>query len=295
MKEYNLNIAGYNIRFESAANGPELIPSERFSKSIITKPDPDVLITVHSGDCNLPKGARRVFHAPLFEEDEGTLIRRSRKFWSVYKHHSRIFIKTTFPFSPTKNKGILVLSLTFMCWDLWLTGDVTEADPMEYPLDALILYYLTIIFGDVMIHASGVNNAGKGYLFSGVSGKGKTTLARLWFKTGAAVINDDRLIIRKRGAQYLMYNTPVYTNDEPRESPVSKIFIIEHASENRQVRLTGAAAVSRVMANCIQQNWNREIIARLMGTVSIMCSTVPVSQLFFRPDRRIIEYLLENE
>lgn len=294
MREYNLNIAGYNIRFESAGDGPDLIPSERFKKSLIDKHDPDLLITVHSGDFPLPKGTRRVFYAPLIEED-GTTPKRTTKFWSVYKYHSRFFLKTTFPYSSTKYKGILVFYLTQMYWDLWLTGGVTEADPMEYPLDALILYYLTIIFGDIMIHASGINNAGKGYLFSGVSGKGKTTLAKLWFKTGAMVINDDRLILRKRGARYIMHNIPVYTDDEPRESTVSKIFIIDHHPENRISMLTGAAAVSQVMANCIQQNWDREIIARLLGSVSIMCSLVPVSQLFFRPDRRIIEYILENE
>jgi len=47
-----------------------------------------------------------------------------------------------------------------------------------------------------MIHASGVNNAGHGYIFSGVSGKGKSTMAKLWDNSGARVIHDDRLILR---------------------------------------------------------------------------------------------------
>ncbi len=166
---------------------------------------------------------------------------------------------------------------------------------MEYPLDALILYYLTIFYGDIMIHASGINNTGRGYLFSGVSGNGKTTLAKLWYRSGAVVINDDRLILRKRGGGYVMYNIPLYIDDEPRESPVHKIYLIGHGEENRQVLLKGASAVSHIMANCIQQNWNKEIIARLLGSVSIMCSTVPVFRLSFVPDRRIIEYILENE
>ena len=74
-----------------------------------------------------------------------------------------------------------------------------EIDPFEYPLDGLILYYLTVINGDIMIHASGVNNAGEGYLFSGVSGKGKSTMAKIWDNYGAKVIHDDRLVIRKTG------------------------------------------------------------------------------------------------
>ena len=69
-----------------------------------------------------------------------------------------------------------------------------------------------------MIHASGVYYNGRGYLFSGVSGKGKTTMAGLWDNIGAQVIHDDRLIIRSIDGVYRMFNTPVYRNDEPRIS-----------------------------------------------------------------------------
>ena len=37
-----------------------------------------------------------------------------------------------------------------------------------------------------------------------------------------------------------MYNTPVYNNDEPHESPFNKIFIIEHGIENNLVPVRGA-------------------------------------------------------
>jgi hypothetical protein len=295
MRNYTLNIAGYNIRFESQENAPELIPSPRFKNSIRKKADADLLIRVHGDDPSLPRGARRVFHAPYFGENDGTISETGNNFWSVYRYSSDIYVKTIFPLLSTKNKGILRLSLTDLKWDLWLKGHSGEADPMEYPLDALILYYLTIFYGDIMIHASGINNAGRGYLFSGVSGKGKTTLAKLWYKTGATVINDDRLILRKNGGGYVMHNIPFYIDDEPRVSPVHKIYLIGHGQENRQELMRGASAVSHVVANCIQQNWSREIIAQLLGSVSIMCSTLPVFMLSFVPDRRIIEYILENE
>ena len=170
-----------------------------------------------------------------------------------------------------------------------------EVDPLEYPLDGLILYYLTVIKGDILIHASGVNYNGTGYLFSGVSGKGKTTIARLWENNGAKVIHDDRLIIRKTESGFRMYNTPVYNNDEPQESTLNKLFIIDHGTSNRIVHVRGAVAVSLVMANCIQHNWDSEIITRLLGAVSIMCGTVPVVRLLFKPDRSIIDDILENE
>jgi hypothetical protein len=295
MRNFNLNIAGYNIGFEATANGPELKPSERFRRNINQNNGSDILIRVHSEQFNLPKGAERVFRAPYIEEINGITFNNDSNFWSVWKYHSELYIWTIFPLSSFEKNAVLKFSLTSMEWDLWIYGALDEADPFEYPLDGLILYYLTVINGDIMIHGSGVNNAGSGYLFSGVSGKGKSTIAKLWENSGARVIHDDRLIIRNTGNGYKMFNTPVYNNDEPRESALDKIFIIEHSDKNKLVKLKGAEAVTSVMANCVQHNWGPDIIARLLGSISIMCGTIPTVRLSFKPDRSVIDLILENE
>jgi len=295
MRKYNINIAGYNIGFESSADGPELIPSERFLRYITTDNRCDILIRIHTGSINLPEKAERVFHAPYVEEINGIQIRQKPNFWSVWKYSSNLYIRTIFPLSSSEKSAVLKFSLTTFDWDLWIDGEEKESDPFEYPLDGLILYYLTVIYGDIMIHASGVNNLGHGYLFSGVSGKGKSTMARLWENSGAKVIHDDRLIVRNTANGYRMYNTPVYKNDEPRESPLDKIYIIDHGVANKLVHVKGATAVSLVMANCIQHNWGPDIIARLLGSVSVMCGTIPTGKLFFIPETDVINHILKNE
>jgi hypothetical protein len=295
MRNFNLNIAGYNIGFESSANGPELKPAARFLKSIDDNTGSDILIRVHSEPFNLPEGAERVFRAPYVEEINGIQFNNETNFWSVWKYHSGLYIWTIFPLSSTEKNAVLKFSLTSMEWDLWIYGAQDETDPLEYPLDGLILYYLTVINGDIMIHASGVNYAGHGYIFSGVSGKGKSTMAKIWDDSGAKIIHDDRLILRNTGGVYRMFNTPIYNNDEPRESILNKIFIIEHGTENMLVPLKGANAVTQVMANCIQHNWGQDIIARLLGSISIMCGAVPTSKLFFKPDKSVIDLISEHE
>jgi len=295
MRNYNLNIAGYNIGFEASANGPELKPSVKFLKNISQDKGSDILIRVHSEPFELPKGAERVFRAPYVEEINGIQFNNETNFWSVWKYYSGLYIWTIFPLSSTEKNAVLKFSLTSMEWDLWIYGAQDETDPFEYPLDSLILYYLTVINGDIMIHASGVNISGHGYLFSGVSGKGKSTMAKLWDEAGARVIHDDRLILRNTGGVYKMFNTPVYNNDEPRESILDRIYIIEHGAENMLVQLKGANAVTQIMANCIQHNWGADIIARLLGSISIMCGTVPTAKLFFKPDRSIIDLIREHE
>jgi hypothetical protein len=295
MRSYSLNIAGYRIRFESEDNGPELLPSEKFTGYLKNNGENDLNITVHSGKFELPSEAVMVFDAPYVEEINGVRFKKSDKFWSVHKLHSDIFIKTTFPLSSGRKHAILKFSLSERNWDLWFNKGVKETDPMEYPLDGLVIYYLTVMYGDILIHASGVYNAGRGYLFSGISGKGKTTMAKLWDRSGATVIHDDRLVIRFTGMQYEMHNTPVYRNDSPSKSVLNKIFLIEHGRKNELIRVSGAQSITMVMANCIQHNWNQEIIARLVGSVSLMCTSISVFRLSFKPDRSVIDEILENE
>ena len=272
------------------------MPSKRFLNYIYNDTDYDVFIKVHFGNFDLPQHSEKVFEAPYVEEIDNIRIKKSDDFWSVYKNQDDLFIKTGFPLSSDNKSGILKFSLKSREWDLWIEGSGKSADPMEYPLDGLILYYLTVIHGDIMIHASGVvSNAGHGYIFSGISGKGKTTMARLWDNSGARIIHDDRLILRNAGKGYIMYNTPVYQNDRPAEAPFSRIFIIEHGEENELIPVSGASAVSMVIANCIQHNWDPELIAGLLGSVSEMCAKIPVSRLRFRPDISVIDHILENE
>ncbi|HBE41326.1 MAG TPA: hypothetical protein DDW27_09005 [Bacteroidales bacterium] len=295
MKNYNLNIAGYKIRFENTSDRTDIIPSERFSKYISTENEYDFLIRVHTGKIIIPEGAKKVFDAPYIEEINNIRIKKSDDFWSVFQDRDDLFITSILPQSPDNSRATLKFSLKEKEWDLWIDTQYRTIDPMEYPLDGLILYYLTAINGDIMIHGSGVNHNGTGYLFSGISGRGKTTMAKFWDNFGAEIIHDDRLILRKTGTGYFMNNTPVYKNDEPRESPVSVIFLINHGEENTMIPVRGALAISMVMANCIQHNWNEDIVKGLLKSVSQICTTIPVYQLWFKPDESITEYLVKNE
>jgi hypothetical protein len=295
MRNYNLNIAGYNIRFESSADGPDIEPSKRFRGSMCGECLPDIYILVHSGSHKIPKTAEKLFHAPFVEEINGVQLRHKTNFWSIWKYRADLFIYTIFPLLTPEKNATLRFSLISREWDLWIESDDEVIDPFEYPLDGLILYYLTVIHGDILIHASGINHKGHGYMFSGISGRGKSTIAKLWEAAGAKVIHDDRLIIRESEKGYRMYNTPVYNNDTPRMSPLNKIFLIEHGMKNRLTPIKGALAVSSIMTNCIQHNWGHDIIAKLLGSVSVMCTRIPVERLYFKPEPGIINLILKNE
>jgi len=294
MKQYSLNIADYIIKFESTENGPELVPSQRFLRNISDGEEYDILIKVSYGNAILPENAERMFHAPFVEEINGIPVRHKTNFWSIWKNDKDLYISSVFPLCQDDRNALLKFSFESRVWELTIKCNVGEVDPLEYPLDGLVLYYLTVINNDILIHASGVTYNNTGYLFSGISGRGKTTLAHIWEEYGALVIHDDRLVIRKRPEGFTMYNTPVYANEVPRKTLLNKLFLIEHGISNDITNIKGAVAVSLLMVNCIQHNWGREIIARLLASVTSLCETVPVMKLSFVPDRSVADYILKH-
>jgi hypothetical protein len=300
MNNLILNIANYRIKIKSLDY--DLDPGKRFRNFI----EPNypaatriggltVDIRVYYGTPDLPYGAECVFHAPFIEETDGHRTEKNPEFWSIWKNNDDLFIKTSFPLSKGNKKALLKFSFDSAEWHLYIdSGNEKCIDPLEYPLDGLVLYYLSVIKGDIMIHASGVNHKGKGYAFSGVSGKGKTTMSALWKKAGATIIHDDRLILRKTAEGFRMYNTPVYDDEEPVHSGIDSIFIIEHGRENTLSRLEGAYAASALLANCIQHNWSREIISGLLQSATGLCSEVPVYALSFKPDTSVIDQIVHE-
>ena len=179
--------------------------------------------------------------------------------------------------------------------DYQTAGTIAEApitvNPLPYPLDGLLFYFLFSRTGDIMIHGSGVSCQGRGWLFTGRSCSGKTTLARIFDRAGDSVIHDDRLVLCRSEDGWMMHNTPVYRNDEPRSAPLDHLWIIRHGSANVSEPVTGAEAVAMILANSIQQNWDRVAAARLAAAADDLVSSVRVSRLSFLPDGTIREYL----
>jgi hypothetical protein len=219
-----------------------------------------------------------------------------QKFYSIYKVGNELgFIIYN---QQTKNEiqQIALLDSTFTHWKVYskLTPD-NHILALKYPLGPIVMLYMTLNSDAVLMHASCAYDGTSSRIFSGFSGAGKSTISQLWAAFGNSIINDDRIIIRKQQNGYFVHNTPMYYKDMPKKAPLSSIYLISHFPENKAKRITGALAISKVMAFCIQNNFDRQFIQSRLNFFSELCLQIPVYELGFVPNESVVNYVLANE
>ena len=167
--------------------------------------------------------------------------------------------------------------------------DILSIDPLFHPLSALLLVHLARKNKAFLIHASGVFKNEKGALFTAVSGTGKSTMAQLWQKNGATVINDDRLWIEQVEGRWQMFSTPMVWYAQPAlNAPVHQVFLISQAAQNQISPLKRLAASMRVMSNCIQHLYNSKVTDQHLDTVLRFTKEVQLYDCGFKPDQDIV-------
>ena len=174
-------------------------------------------------------------------------------------------------------------------------NDESFISPLSYPLGALIMYYLTLNSNAFMIHASGVWDGETGRIFSGFSGVGKSTMAKIWEEEGAHIVNDDRLIVREVNGEYFMYNTPMPYADLNKQAQVSKFYFPFHAKKNSAEKLSGAQGLSQLMAFCFQHNYDKKYTEHLITQLERITQLASTYKLGVVPTPSIIDFIRSVE
>ena len=114
------------------------------------------------------------------------------------------------------------------------------------PLDEVFMVHLLARGHGVEVHGGGVVLPdGRGWLFVGVSGAGKTTLSRMWrAEPDVRVLSDERIILREEGGEIWMYGTPWHGDGhiaEPGRARLDRVFFLRHGPRNALTAVPSAS------------------------------------------------------
>ncbi len=160
----------------------------------------------------------------------------------------------------------------------------------------MVIYALaTADKNTALFHAAVVSYHGKGYMFLGRSGTGKSTHARLWLQhiEGTELVNDDNPVVRiDDNAKVTVYGspwsgkTPCYRNVS---FPLGGIVLLSQAIHNKITRLNGIRAYASIIQSISGMRWDKRIADGLHETESELTALIPIWQMHCLPDSEAAE------
>ncbi|HYP21234.1 MAG TPA: hypothetical protein VEY08_14275 [Chloroflexia bacterium] len=152
-------------------------------------------------------------------------------------------------------------------------------------LRQFLAYLLPLEGRGCLLHASGVALDAQAAGFFGVSGSGKSTIARL---APGAVLTDESLALLRYGGQWIAHTTPFWGDYDPGPSsvesaPLAGLFHLVKAERDRVTRLTWQEAVRGLSQSLMYQVRDPAYEAALFRQACALASEVPCYRLEFRP------------
>jgi hypothetical protein len=166
-------------------------------------------------------------------------------------------------------------------------GERVILNPFTYPLDQILL----MIFLDgegFTTHAAGALVEGRGLIFPGVSGAGKSTVTRLLAGDDRfLLLSDDRVVLRRKNDNVRVFGTP-WPGDagvaKNAEGPLAAILFLARGGEGAISTLTREEALRRLLPVISVPWYDRKLTEASLSFCEKLLDAVPAYELSFRLD-----------
>ena len=205
-------------------------------------------------------------------------------------HHAAegyIFECQPFPGKPTAGK--MFADAAFKNASLQLTG---TSDLFAFNNAMMLMFnFSTARLGALEMHSSVVVKDGRGYMFLGKSGTGKSTHSQLWIKNldDVELLNDDNPILRLLpDGSARVYGSP-WSGKTPcykqKSAPVGAIVHLKQAPYNKIERVPVIQAYVSLMESASSFRPFKALADGWHATMEGICAAVPFYRLECLPDR----------
>ncbi|MGC2495621.1 hypothetical protein [Candidatus Binatus sp.] len=178
-------------------------------------------------------------------------------------------------------------------WDpVSMRGSVRQA-AYPYAIDSVMRIVHSLVLaerGGFLVHSASAVRNGRAFLFSGVSGAGKTTISRL-APPDVTLLTDEISYVRRFGERYDACGTP-FAGDLGRageniSAPIVGLYLLVQGRHNVASRIGAADAARRLLRNILFFADDANRVEQLFGSACDFVSRVPVYELTFQRDEKV--------
>ncbi len=226
----------------------------------------------------------------------GSLLFDSGAVWSLHQSQDGYRIECRSEAFGSDPYKVATFDPTFTRGTIHLREDVAQLNPLDYPLDEVLIANLLGRGRGVELHSCGViDQEGRGRLFVGVSGAGKTTTARLWADHATGTVSDDRVIVREHQGAMWMFGTPWHGEAELSLAggvPLAGVYLLAQADGNELRTLSAVEAVARLFGCTFPPFYDERALDFTLAFLQRLTSAVPVRELRFTRDPGAVAVVL---
>jgi hypothetical protein len=256
--------------------------SETVSRFAVTEGKPDIDITIDVMPSDLPPPGKLLFESGAvwraYDDGGGFRIDCWSDLFGEAPYKSAFFDREL------REGRILVRGDAYL----------ETMHALDYPLDEVMIAHLLGRGRGVELHGCGIiDRDGRGQLFVGQSGAGKTTTARVWLSEGHYdIVSDDRVIVRFINGEWRMFGTPWHGEAElsaALSAPLAAIHLLVQASRTELVSLPPAQAAAALFGCTFPPFYDAEALNFTLECLERIVRDLPVRALRFLPDRSVID------
>jgi hypothetical protein len=177
-------------------------------------------------------------------------------------------------------------------WDARTRRGWVRQAPNPYAIDTVLRIVHTLVLaeeGGFLLHAASAVRSGQSFLFTGVSGAGKTTISRL-APSNVAVLTDEISYIRRRPSGYRAYGTPFSGElarvGENLSAPFGALYFLEKGPVNSLEPIDDREAARALLRNILFFSHDEQLVKRVFDSAFEFVSCVATARLIFTPDER---------
>ena len=304
IESFKCNLCGSTLKI-NFNNLSSYIVTKRYARNFLTDGVPDFtidLFNTHSETAISP--SEREFILKVW--DRANLDEQAMNFFSfLSKNENKVFkTETAFPEKTLTDRLISfdysdnVISVETERFQGKVDFNARKAEARVKDFlglkDFLLLVCTLILLLEketIVLHASAVFKGGKAFVFSGPSGRGKSTIAKL---SGLSILNDDTCLLRwdEAKGKVMVYGNFLGSSSNIAENQVKavdKIFFINQSKETRLKALSPAEQSAFLFANIHQAIFfggQASVCAKIFSVISKIRHGTKVQGLDFEKNDR---------